>query len=275
MAAAGEVLKGLTTRGAFRLSALVPNLQGAESALAAGVDEIAITISVSPTYNERNVHRSIPESLREVARVCGRAGDAGVPVDAVVSCAFGSPYEGDIDAGEVAELCGRLADAGCATLTLADTTGMATPRLIARLLGRTGSDVGLHLHDTRGTALLNAYAGLQAGVSRFDTAVGGLGGSPFAVDAGGNLATEDLVALLDDLGVSTGIDLDGLIATASFVAGLVGHPVPSRVSAVGPRTQLATPPATSEPEAAKSARSPLQADAPSPTSRPGGVNLAP
>jgi hydroxymethylglutaryl-CoA lyase len=246
MAGAAEVLAALTTRGTFRLTALAANLRGAESALAARVDEITVTISVSPTYNERNVHRPVAESLQEVARVCERASEADVPVDAVVSCAFGSPYEGDIGARDVHELCHRLGDAGCTAITLADTTGMATPRLLAELLALTGSDVGLHLHETRGTGLLNAYAGLQEGVRRFDTAVGGLGGSPFAAGAAGNLATEDLVALLDDLGVASGIDLDGMIAAARLVAALVGHPVPSRVSAVGPRTQLVTPAVTPE-----------------------------
>jgi hydroxymethylglutaryl-CoA lyase len=120
-------------------------------------------------------------------------------------------------------------------MTYADTTGMATPRRVGDLLAETGTDVGLHLHDTRGTALVNAYAALQAGVTRFDTAVGGLGGSPFAEGAGGNLATEDLVHLCDDLGVRTGFDLEALLAVSSQVAGVVGHPVPSRVAAAGPR----------------------------------------
>jgi hydroxymethylglutaryl-CoA lyase len=238
MAGATEVLRLLSTRESFHLTALVPNLRGADSALEAGVDEITVTISASEAYNERNVRRSIAESLREVERVCERSAQAGVPVDGVVSCAFGSPYEGDLAAGDVNDLCKRLVDAGCTAFTLADTTGMATPRLLAELLDLTGTNVGLHLHETRGTALVNAYAGLLAGVRRFDTAVGGLGGSPFAAGAGGNLASEDLVALLDDLGVPSGIDLERLIAVARSVAEMVGHDVPSRISAVGPRTRL-------------------------------------
>ena len=132
---------------------------------------------------------------------------------------------------------------GVASITYADTTGMATPRRIADLLDVTGPDVGLHLHDTRGTALVNAYAAFELGVRRFDTAVGGLGGSPatrgIGAGPGGNLATEDLVHLFDDLGVSTGIDLDGLLAASRLAAELVGHPVPSRVAAAGPRGRLA------------------------------------
>lgn len=216
----------------------MPNVRGAEAALASGVDEITVTVAASLEYNRRNVNRTIEESVDEIDRVCALAEAAGVPVDAVISCAFGSPYEGDIAAPDVAELGARLREAGAADLTLADTTGMATPRVLSEVLELTGTGVGLHLHETRGTALLNAYVALQAGVVRFDTAVGGLGGSPFATGAGGNLATEDLVALLDDMGIETGIDLDGLLEVATKVATIVGHAVPSRTSAAGPRNRL-------------------------------------
>lgn len=237
MAGAREVLALLRTRETIRLGALVANLRGAQAAIDAGVDELAVTISASPHYNELNVHRSVAESLDQVRAICERAASVGVPVDAVVSCAFGSPYEGDIPAVEVNILCRQLRGAGAVTTTLADTTGMATPRLVSELVTLTGPDVGLHLHDTRGTALLNAYAGLQAGVTHFDSAVGGFGGSPFAAGAGGNLGTEDLVALLDDLGIVSGVDLDAVADTARLIANLVGHSVPSRVSAFGPRTR--------------------------------------
>jgi hydroxymethylglutaryl-CoA lyase len=141
---------------------------------------------------------------------------------------------------DVAELCARVHDAGATSLTLADTTGMATPRRIHDVVGLVGNDVGLHLHETRGTGLVNAYAGWQAGVRRFDCSVGGLGGSPFAAGAAGNVATEELVALFDDLGVTTGLDVDALIDVATFVEALIGRPVPSRVAHAGPRTRLAT-----------------------------------
>ena len=182
---------------------------------------------------------TIDESVAAIEQVVATAGDAGVQVDAVLSCAFGSPYEGDIPPGEVAILGRRLLATGATTLALADTTGMATPRRIDEVLAETGPDVGLHLHETRGTGLVNAFAGLQAGVRRFDCSVGGLGGSPFAAGAAGNVATEDLVALLDDLGVATGIDIDGLLAASALVEEIVGHPVPSRVAHAGPRTRLA------------------------------------
>jgi hydroxymethylglutaryl-CoA lyase len=133
----------------------------------------------------------------------------------------------------------RLRDLGCAAVTCADTTGMATPRRIEEVLHETGSDVGLHLHETRGTGLVNAFAAMQLGVDRFDTSVGGLGGSPFATGAAGNLATEELVAMLDDLGVHTGIDIDRLLDAAAVLGELVDRPLPSRVAAVGPRSRLA------------------------------------
>jgi hydroxymethylglutaryl-CoA lyase len=218
-----------------RVTALVPNRRGAEMALTAGVDELTVTIAASPAYNEANVHMTIEESLAAVAGICALAATAGVPVDAVVSCAFGSPYEGEIPAGDVAALAGRLADAGAAALTLADTTGMGTPRLVAELVALTGTGVGLHCHETRGTGLVNCYAAMAIGVSRFDTSVGGLGGSPFAPGAAGNVSTEDLVALLDDLGVHTGIDLGRLLEATGIVTGLIGRDVPSRVARAGPR----------------------------------------
>lgn len=239
MADAAEVVAGLPAVDGVRYVALVPNLKGAELALAAGIEHLSVTVSASPAYNEKNVHRSVDESVDELQAICAFVADSDVPVDAVVSCAFGSPYEGDIEPDVVAELCERLSAAGATSLTLADTTGMATPRRVADVVGRTGSAVGLHLHETRGTALVNAYAAWQLGIRRFDTSVGGLGGSPFAAGAAGNLATEDLVHLFDDLGVETGIDLERLLAASALAAEIVGHPVPSRVAAAGPRSRLA------------------------------------
>ncbi|MFM2079104.1 MAG: hypothetical protein RJA49_2994 [Actinomycetota bacterium] len=235
MAGAAEVVAMVGAPEGVVRAALVPNLRGAEMALAAGVDELTVTVSASPTYNERNVKMSIDESVEQVGAICRLAAGAGVPVDVVTSCAFGSPYEGDIAPAEVALLAERLRAEGAAAITLADTTGMATPRRLEAVLSLTGIDVGLHLHETRGTGLLNAYAGLLAGVRRFDTSVGGIGGSPFAHGAAGNVATEELVALCDDLGVSTGLAIEALIDAALLVERLIGHPVPSRVAHAGPR----------------------------------------
>ena len=237
MAGAAEVVAALGPLDGVVRAALVPNLRGAELALAAGLDELTVTISASATYNQRNVQMSIDESVAAIEAICSLAGD--VPVDAVISCAFGSPYEGDAKPSDVALLAERLRASGAAAITLADTTGMATPRRIDDVLALTGTNVGLHLHETRGTGLLNLYAGLQAGVVRFDTGVGGLGGSPFAAGAAGNVATEEAVALCDDLGIHTGIGIEALIEAALLVERLVGHPVPSRVAHVGPRSRRA------------------------------------
>ena len=237
MADAAEVvaeLRGRVTAGA-RLWALVPNLKGAELALAAGVDALSVTVSASPVYSEKNVRMSVEDSLRAAGEI---AALAAVPVDVVISCAFGSPYEGDIAPAEVAAIGDRVLDGGATSVTYADTTGMATPRRINELMAETGSGVGLHLHETRGTGLVNAYAAWCAGVQRFDTSIGGLGGSPFAAGAAGNVATEDLVHLLGDLGVDTGIDLDRLLDVSALVAELLGRPVPSKVAAAGPRLRL-------------------------------------
>ncbi len=222
---------------AVTVLALVPNVRGALLAAETRIDGLTLTVSASEAYSQRNVHMSVEESLGQVAAIRAAIGD-DLPLDTVVSCAFGSPYEGEMAPAEVAALGRRARESGSTSLTYADTTGMATPRRVADLLDETGTDVGLHLHDTRGTALVNAYAAMQRGVARFDTAVGGLGGSPFAAGAGGNLATEDLVHLCDDLGVETGVDLDALLVVTAQVAEAVGHAVPSRVAAAGPRSRL-------------------------------------
>jgi hydroxymethylglutaryl-CoA lyase len=235
MAGAADVLAAVPRPDGVAYAALVPNVRGAELALECEVDELTVTASLSETYSQRNVRMSIDESADAIAAVCRVAGD--VPVDAVLSCSFGSPYEGEIAPAAVAALAARLRDSGCAAITCADTTGMATPRRIAEVVDAVGTDIGLHLHETRGTALVSAYAGLQLGITRFDTSVGGLGGSPFAEGAAGNLATEELVALLDDLEVDTGIDVEGVIRAAELAGRLVGRAVPSRVAAAGPRTR--------------------------------------
>jgi hydroxymethylglutaryl-CoA lyase len=236
MAGAGEVLAAIPRTPGVRYAVLVPNVRGAELALGSEVDELTVTISLSEIYNQRNVRMSVEESTRAIEEICEVA--AQTPVDAVLSCSFGSPYEGEIAPSAVAALGDRLRAAGCGAITCADTTGMATPRRIAEVLDAVGTDVGLHLHETRGTALVCAYAAMQLGVTRFDTSVGGLGGSPFAAGAAGNLATEELVAVLDDLGVDTGINIDLLVEAAHVAGELVGRPVPSRVASVGPRTRL-------------------------------------
>lgn len=235
MAGAAEVMAAIARVDGVRYVALVPNVRGAELAVAAGVDALTVTVSASAAYSEKNVKMTIDESVAAVAGIVAVAG--ALEVDAVISCAFGSPYEGDIRPDDVGALGERLLSAGATSLTLADTTGMATPRRIRDVIDDVGPAVGLHLHETRGTALVNAYAAMELNVRRFDTSVGGLGGSPFAAGAAGNLATEDLVHLCDDLGITSGVDLDRLLEASALVADLVNHPVPSRIAAAGPRSR--------------------------------------
>lgn len=230
MAGADEVLAAIDRDAPVTYWALVPNLRGAEMAVEAGADALTLTVSASETYSQNNVKRSVAESIAAIDGIVAAAGER--PVDTVISCAFGSPYEDEmIGPFDVAAMADRVLEAGSTHITLADTTGVATPAGIADVVTATGPEVRLHLHDTRGTALANAFAALLLGVRQFDTAVGGLGGSPFAKGAGGNLATEDLVHLCDGLGVDTGVDLDELLAVSARVAALVGRPVPSRVAA--------------------------------------------
>lgn len=239
MAGAAEVMAGIARNPDVSYIGLVPNLRGAQAAVDAGVDGLTVIMSASEAYSEKNTKRSIQESMDAAEEIVGFVDDR-MPVDVVISCCFGSPYEGEIAPEVVGNLVRDTWDLGATAVTLADTTGMATPRRIDDVIDETGNGVGLHLHETRGTGLVNAYAALQRGVERFDTSVGGLGGSPFAAGAAGNLATEDFVHLLNDIGVASGVDLDALLRASELVATTVGHPVASRIAAAGPRTRLAT-----------------------------------
>jgi len=231
MAGAAELLAQLDDLAGVERVALVPNLRGARDALAAGADALTCTISASPAYNRRNVGMEVEESLAQIERIAALAGG----LDVVISCAFGSPYEGEIAVAEVARIAAAATARGATRITLADTTGMGTPRGVAELLDALGSDVGMHLHETRNTALVCAYEALRRGVTRFDSALGGLGGSPFAAGAAGNLATEDLVHLLDDLGVASGVSLPHLLTASRELEAAVGRPLPSAVARSGPR----------------------------------------
>jgi hydroxymethylglutaryl-CoA lyase len=241
MADGAAVVAGVGVVPGVLRAALVPNLRGAQAALEAGVDELTGTVSVSEVYSAKNVRMSVAESVAGMGDVCALATAASVPVDVVLSFCFGSPYEGEIDPAEVVAVASAVLARGATRVTFADTTGCATPARVTALMSAVPDSwrgsVGMHFHDTRGTALVNAFAAMQLGVARFDTSVGGLGGSPFANGAGGNLATEDLVHLCDDLGVHTGISLDRLLEASALVASMIGREVPSRVAAHGPRTR--------------------------------------
>ena len=230
MADAAEVVAQLPDDGT-NWWVLVPNRRGAEMAVAAGASRITVTVSASAVYSEKNVNMSVDDSVAQVAEI--RAAAPTATIDAVVSCAFGSSFGDRVTVADVVRVCASLRRLDVDQLTLADTTGTATPRRIEIVLDSTGVDVGMHFHDTRATALTNAFAAYQMGVRRFDTAVGGLGGSPFAPGAGGNLATEDLVLLLEDLGVPTGIDLAALIEVSHELGRILGRELPSRVARAG------------------------------------------
>ena len=237
MAGAAEVWAELADRDDTTWWALVPNARGVELARSAGADHLTVTISASDGYSRKNVGRSTEEAIDGLADIAAAAPGV-VAIDVIVSCAFGSPFEDVTDPEPTARIVARTLDVmPGALVTLADTTGTATPRrideVVAALPDDATVDLGLHLHDTRGTALANALAAIDLGITRFDTSVGGLGGSPFAPGAGGNLATEDLVLMLHDLGHDTGIDLDAVLALAGRLPDLVGHELPSRVSAAG------------------------------------------
>jgi isopropylmalate/homocitrate/citramalate synthase len=233
MADAAAVMTGITRRRGVRYPALVPNLQGLADALEAGVVEVAIFAAASETFSLRNINASIRESLGRYAEVARRAREAGVRMRAYLSTAFGCPYEGPVPVSQVVEVASRLRETGAYQIAISDTIGVAHPGQVWDVLAALTrhmdvSDLALHFHDTRGTALANVLAGLQAGVTTFDSSAGGLGGCPYAPGAAGNLATEDLVYMLDGLEIATGVSLDGVVAASKSIAGHLGHPLPSR-----------------------------------------------
>jgi hydroxymethylglutaryl-CoA lyase len=234
MADAAEVFAGITRASGVRYSALVPNLAGLARARQAGVDEIAIFPAASETFSGRNLNQTIDETLATVSAVCAEARAAGLPIRGYLSTAFGCPFEGDVPPERVSELTARLLDMGVYEVALSDTIGVAHPAQVFDVLGAVAkrspvSAIALHFHDTRGTALVNVYAGLEGGVTTFDASAGGLGGCPYAPGATGNLATEDLVYLLDGLAAVTGVQLGGIIKASRGIEPHVGHPLPSRV----------------------------------------------
>ena len=242
MADADEVWSRITRNPDVRYSALVPNLRGAERALAAGLIEVEVVVSASDTHNRRNINRSTEESLAELPALVDLVHGRGGTLQVIVSTAWGCPYEGDVPVSRVLHVVAGAAEAGADSVAYGDTTGMATPTRVTRLVGETRSaypdlPVGLHFHNTRGTGLANVYAALQLGVDDFDAAIGGLGGCPYAPGASGNIATEELVHMLEDMGVATGVDLEALIEVAAQAERLVGRELPSQVLRAGPRTR--------------------------------------
>jgi hydroxymethylglutaryl-CoA lyase len=242
LADAGEVAKRVVRRPGIVYSALVPNPEGLAAAQAAAMPEIAVFLSASESHNRRNVNKSIADTLRIFAQVVPSARSAGMRVRGYVSTVFGCPYEGAVNPATAVALVAALRAAGCYQVSLGDTIGVANPRqvrdVLALVFAETPSQtVAVHFHDTRGTALANILVALEMGITTFDTALGGLGGCPFAPGASGNVATEDVVNMLEGMGVKTGVELDKLIDCSRLAASLVGHEMPSRYyrAAIGSR----------------------------------------
>ncbi|MFJ1761862.1 hydroxymethylglutaryl-CoA lyase [Amycolatopsis sp. NPDC088138] len=233
LADAEELLAGLDRRDGVRYPVLVPNEKGLDRALEAGVEHIAIFASATETFARKNLNSSLDEQFAMFEPVVTRAREAGLDVRGYLSMCFGDPWEGAVPAKQVADAGRRLLELGCTQLSLGDTIGVATAGQVENLIGLFG-DVGtlaVHFHDTYGQALANTLAALRCGVSTVDSSAGGLGGCPYAESATGNLATEDLVWMLDGLGVAHGVDLDALVSTSTWMAGQLGRPSPSRVVA--------------------------------------------
>jgi hydroxymethylglutaryl-CoA lyase len=221
-----------------RFSALVPNRKGLARALDAGVREIAVVASATETFNRKNLNAGAEETLQEIGLVSREAARASVPVRAYVSVSFVCPYEGPVPPARVMVVAERLAAMGAFEIALSDTIGAATPADVERLLDALlpqipAGRLALHLHDTRGTALPNVLRALDRGISVFDASSGGLGGCPYAPGAAGNLATEDLVYLLDGMGIETGVSLDGVLAASGILAAALRRPLPGRVYQAG------------------------------------------
>jgi len=226
MAGAEEVIAAISERSGITVAGLVANLAGVRRALLCNLDEITITVSLSNTYSVKNTGKSTVESMAGVQALIAEIGDRAT-TDVVVSCAFGSPYDDVEMYADLLPCISQLRSFGSDRITLADTTGEAIPKTIRDAVGLVGNDIGLHLHETRGTGLVNAFAGLEAGVRRFDSSLGGIGGSPFAKGAAGNVATESLVSLLHKEGYTTEINVDRLVSLTVQLREMLGHDLPS------------------------------------------------
>jgi hydroxymethylglutaryl-CoA lyase len=216
-----------------RYTALVPNMRGMERAVRAGLYGIALFTAASETFNQKNTNASIDESIERFIPVVALARRENLWVRAYVSTSFGCPYEGDVPIGGVVAVTRRLAELGADEIVVSDTIGVATPGQVSDVVSRLLEElprerIALHFHDTRGTALANVLAGLERGITTFDSSAGGLGGCPFAPGATGNLATEDLVYMLNGMGIETGVSLDGVVAASAYVASILKRPPPSR-----------------------------------------------
>ena len=243
MADADEVWQRADKSPEVRYSALIPNSRGAQRAIDAGFREIEVVVSASDTHNRKNLNRSTAESLDDIAALIPMLHDAGASAEVIVATSFGCPYEGDVAPARVAAIVDRVIADGADRVAFGDTTGMATPRRVRELVtavrGRQPDvPVLLHFHNTRGTGLANILTALELGIGEFDASVGGLGGCPYAPGASGNVATEEVVHMLHDMDIETGVDLEALLEAAALAEEIVGRRLPSGVLRAGPRTRL-------------------------------------
>jgi hydroxymethylglutaryl-CoA lyase len=243
MADASEVWERAQKRAGVRYSALVPNSKGAERALAAGFTEIEVVVSASDTHNRRNVNRSTAESLDDIAGLIDLLHRSGASAEVIIATSFGCPFEGDVPPERVAGIVDRVVADGADRVAFGDTTGMGTPRRVEDVVGPVRDrhpdlPLLLHFHNTRGTALANILTALRLGITEFDASIGGLGGCPYAPGATGNVATEEVVHMLHDMGYDTGIDLKALLDAARLAQEIVGRELPSGVLKAGPRLPL-------------------------------------
>ncbi|ANB03951.1 hydroxymethylglutaryl-CoA lyase [Ectothiorhodospira sp. BSL-9] len=230
-----QVMAGLPSRPGVRFPVLTPNLKGLENAVAAGAREVAVFAAASESFSRKNINCSIAESLERFEPVLAQAREREIPVRGYLSCTLGCPYEGDIAPEAVARVARRLHDMGCYQISLGDTVGTGTPLKARRMVETVAAQVPLadlaaHFHDTYGQALANLFAVLELGITTVDSSVGGLGGCPYAWGASGNVATEEVVYMLQGMGIETGVDLRALVDTAHWIHQQLGRPVQSRVA---------------------------------------------
>jgi hydroxymethylglutaryl-CoA lyase len=233
MADSDKVLKGIKRRPGVRYPVLVPNELGFDAAIAAGADEVAIFGAASESFSKHNINCSIDESFQRFAVVCEKARNAGIRVRGYISCALGCPYEGEVPAGKVADVAARMAELGCYEISLGDTIGVGTANRAKELVKSVAASVSIdrlavHFHDTYGQALANILSALEEGVRVADSSVAGLGGCPYAPGASGNVASEDVVYMLEGMGMSSGVNLDELARTGAWISDVIGRASASR-----------------------------------------------
>ncbi|MBI4190632.1 MAG: hydroxymethylglutaryl-CoA lyase [Betaproteobacteria bacterium] len=243
MADSEAVMAGITRAPGVLYDASTANVKGARRAVAAGVDALSVFIAATETSNRKNVRRSIAESMAAVPAVVEVAAAAGIPVTGTIIGAFGCPYEGEVSDVQILSMASQYVEAGCSGFLLGDTTGVANPVQVERIVGKMldaypDRELYLHFHNTRGAGLANVVAAINAGATMFDASLAGIGGCPFIAGASGNIVTEDLVHMLHDMGIETGIDIDAVLDAAKFVSTLIPRPTASHLLVAGKRTKL-------------------------------------